>query len=445
MEIKFKNDRHFEERIVQALIVDTPFAEQMLEVLDVNYFNIDYLRKLCVLMFDYHGKYSSFPSFKLLVTLIKDEKNHVLREQLINYMVKIKRDPMNGDIQYVKEQSLDFCKRRSLARALESSLDLIDEKKYEQIIKVIEKAVLVGSERDVGHMFKEHFEKRMIIKERKTVPTPWDRVNKLLDGGVGPGELCVMCAGTGVGKSHCLVDIGHHALKLGYNVVHYTFELGDVQVGRRYDSRFTGIPPEQLVDNKETVKKVVESIKGKLVIKSYPTKSVTTMAIKNHLYQLALRDMKPDILIVDYGDLMRSQHRYEQKRLEEESVYEDLRGLSQELGLPIWTATQTNREGSDAEVVTLKHVSECFGKAMISDLFITMARKKENSSKTIGNFFIAKNRMGPDGIKFPILVNTATSRIDVMSPEEIDEEEASPHNHLKKKFREFQKEDKKEE
>ena len=135
----------------------------------------------------------------------------------------------------------------------------------------------------------------MVIEERRTVPTPWEEVNDILGGGVSGGELCVVCAGTGVGKSHALVDLGYYAASQGYNVAHYTFELGDVQIGRRYDSRATGIIPESLMENREEVKERIETIPGKIIIKSYPTKSITTLAIKNHLQKLALRDFRPDV------------------------------------------------------------------------------------------------------------------------------------------------------
>jgi hypothetical protein len=439
MEVKFKNDKHYEERIVQALIVDHKWAEQMVEVLDFDYFNLEYLKETTSLLFDYYEKYHAFPSFKLLGTIVKDMDNDLLKEQIIAYLVKIKKEPLNGDLDYIKETSLDFCKKRSLALALENTLSLIENKKYEQILPVVQKAILVGSDKDVGHLFVDHFEKRMAEVKRNPVPTPWKEINTVMNGGLSGGELGILMGGTGAGKSHGLVDMGEHAVMNGFNVAHYTLELGDLYVGKRYDARVSGVAFDNLLDNKERVESAIKEIKGQLIIKSYPAKTVTTLAIKNHVNQLILRDKKPDLIIVDYGDLMKSTKHYEQKRLEEEAAYEDLRALAQELDLPVWTATQANREGLDVDVLTLKHVAECYGKAMISDLFLTMTRKKENSFVTFGNFFVAKNRLGPDGIKLPIAVTTALSKIEVLPPELHDDEELSGEELLKKKFREFQK------
>lgn len=441
MTIKFQNDKHYEERIVQALIVDHSWAEQMIEVLDLNYFNKDYLKEAARILFDYYHEYDgAFPSFKLLATMVKKIESEVLRDQIIKYLIKIKKEPLNGDLEYIKETALDFCKKRSLAIALESSLDLIQNKKYDQIISTIQKAILAGSDRDIGHLYVDHFEKRMTVEQRKPIPVPWKEVCDVMNGGLSAGELGIIMAVSGAGKTHSLIDIGYHVAGLGYNVVHYTFELSDILVGKRYDARASNIPFNNLLDHKERVKEKINDIKGKIVIKSFPIKRATVMTLKNHFNQLVIRDMKPDVMMVDYGDIMKSIKNYDQKRLEEEAIFEELRSLAQELGIPIWTATQSNREGMDVEVLTLKHVAECFGKAMIADFFMTMTRKKESGDSSIGNFFIAKSRLGHDGLKFPMMINTALSRIDLIDPEDLEDdggEEVGTIEVLKKQYQKF--------
>src|SRR5579864_7218090 len=125
MQSKFMNDKNFEEKVCQALLSDHSFAEQMLEDLNVEYFNLEHLKELTKMFFDYHTKYRTFPSMKLLFTMVKDLDNEILRSKLIEYFRLIVKEPLNGDAEFIKETVLDFCKRRSLAIALESSLDLI--------------------------------------------------------------------------------------------------------------------------------------------------------------------------------------------------------------------------------------------------------------------------------------------------------------------------------
>ena len=151
-----------------------------------------------------------------------------------------------------------------------------------------------------------------------------------------------------------------------------------------------------------------------------------------------MKDMKPDIIIVDYGDLMRSGKSYKDKRFEEEAIFEELRTLAGELQVPVVTATQTNRASLDEELITLKHVAECFQKAMISDVFLTIMRRKQNTVETPGNFFLAKNRLGPDGMKFNIMVNTSISKFRIITPEDLDENDADPQGRLRQRFQDFQ-------
>ena len=440
-EIKFKENKHFEEKLVQTFIVDHPFAEQMVEVLDLNYFNTEYLKSTAKIIFDYHKQYKAFPSFQLLVHIVKNDiTDEVLKEKIINFFVKIQKTPLNGDIDYIKEFSLDFCKKRKLALALEASLNFIEEQKFDEISHVIQKALQAGSERDVGHWFLNDFDKRMLTVNRKTVATPWPELNKLLRGnGIAGGEVGVICAATGVGKSHALIDIGASAVIEGKNVLHVSLELSEIDIGNRYDARFSGIITENLRDHKELVKAAIDKLQGKLVIKAYPVSGASAQTLKNLMYKLKLKDFIPDVIIVDYADLMKSSKGYEQRRFEEENVYREVRALSQELGIPIWTATQTNRSGVDEKVLTLKHVAESFAKAQISDLFITMVREKSNDLITMGTFYVAKSRLGRDGIRLPIIVNTSTSKIEVLSPQsfEEEEEEQSKEQSLKAKFKAY--------
>jgi replicative DNA helicase len=438
---KFQKSKHFEEKIVQALILDHAFAEQMLEVLNVEYFNTEYLKELTKLFFGFYEEYKAFPSFKTLVLVVKDKiQSEVFQGQVINYLVKIKNDPLNGDGEYIKEESLDFCKKRSLALALEESLNCIDEKKFDQIVPIIQKALVAGSEREIGHIFEDEdsFEKRMTDIVRNPIPTPWEEVDKITQGGFAAGELWCAAGPTGVGKSLWLVDVGHHAALMGYNVAHYTLELSDLMIGRRYDARYSGVPMDQLNLYKDRVWNSLQDVKGSIIIKSYPCKSASALTIKSHIHKLTMKDRKPDLILVDYGDLMRSRKSYDQKRFEEEAIYEDLRNLAGELQLPVVTVTQTNRSSLDEEVITLKHVAECFQKAMISDVFITIMRRKQNSLETPGNFFIAKNRLGPDGMKFNTMTNTSISKFRILSAEEQGgEEEEGPEERLRAKFRDF--------
>lgn len=437
----------FEELLVQLLLTDHAFADQIRDVLKYDYFTLAHLRAITKALFEYHDAHRVYPSALWLQELIvnKTKNDEKLKTQIERYFDKIHNNPMNGDAEGVRTNALEFCRRQNILGAIESILNLTEQQQYDQIASTIQKALTQGAERDPGHIWEERFEERMAEERRKPVATPWEAINMITAGGLSPGELGVILALTGVGKSHALVDAGAHAAMMGKIVVHLTFELSEIKTGKRYDARISGVPYDELKLHQEFVKQRIDALPGKIRIKKYPNRKASVQTVRGYLSKLNMEGVYPDLLIIDYADIMKSTKTYENKRFEEEAVYEELRSLADELNLPIWTAAQVNRSGMDVEVLTLKHIAECFNKSMVADLFITMNRRKNGDDETLGNFFVAKNRNGSDGLKFNILVNTALSRIQCLTPGSIEEQEANlkfdlgletdPQERMRKKLR----------
>ena len=249
----------------------------------------------------------------------------------------------------------------------------------------------------------------------------------------------MVIAPTGAGKSMVLVHLGTQALKEGKTVVHYTLELSDTVVGSRYDSCMTGIPLNDLMHNKEEIFDQISDVEGSLIVKEYPTKSATTQSIKNHLEKLKKRGIHPDMVIVDYADLLRPVKSRSEKRHELESLYEELRGIAQSMECPIWTASQTNRSGLNAEVITMEAISEAFNKCFVADFIFTVSRTIEDKKANMGRIFLAKNRNGPDGLVLPIFMDTANVCIKILEDQdELEEQRANPvanaKEHIKNKY-----------
>ncbi len=120
------------------------------------------------------------------------------------------------------------------------------------------------------------------------------------------------------------------------------------------------------------------------------------------------------MIIVDYGDLLRPNIIRKEKRIELETIYEDLRALAQENKCPCYTASQTNRGGLNAEVITMESISEAFNKCFVADFIFSISRTVEDKGANGGRIFIAKNRNGPDGLIYPIFMNTANVKIKVL-------------------------------
>ena len=443
-----KYGKDFQESLCQMILQDRPFADQIMEVLDINFLELRYLRVFVKKIFEYRDKYEVHPTYKTMISIIRadiEEENAATQQQLRNYFARIHNTQVSGS-EYVKGIALDFCRKQKLKEAMIKSVPLLEKSSFDEIAKVINDAIKLGDVPDFGYDYLKDFEKRFEIKARNPITTGWQEIDQICQGGLGVGELGVIIAPTGAGKSMVLVHLGTQALKLGKTVVHYSLELADVVVGKRYDSCLTKIPLSQLHSFKEEIYEKVQDIEGTLIVKEYPTKSASTRTLRNHLEKLRMRDVHPDMVLVDYGDLLRPISSKSEKRHELESIYEEMRGLAKEFNCCIWTASQTNRSGLNAEVITMESIGEAFNKCFVSDFIFSLSRTVEDKQNNTGRFFVAKNRNGPDGIVFPVSMTTSNVQIEVLDPSNEDQTVISAKDQsevLKQKYKKFRQTKKK--
>jgi len=407
--------KDFQEMLCQLILIDRPFADQMFEVLDINFLELRYLQEFVRLIEKYREKYSVHPTEKIMTSVLRTEikeLNDLTQQQLRNFFARISKTEV-PESEYVRQTSLDFCRKQKLKEAMLRSVKLLKNSSFDEIAKVINDALKLGSDSDFGHDYIKDFEQRFIFKSRNPVKTGWDEIDNIMQQGLGKGELGVVIAPTGAGKSMALVHLGSQALVAGKNVVYYTLELSDTVVGSRFDSCITKVPLTDLKIFKEGIYEKIQNLKGKLIVKEYPTKSASVNTIKNHIEKLKNRDFKPDIIIVDYADLLRPVLTLKEKRHELETIYEQLRSLAQENKCCVWTASQTNRSGLNAEVITMESISEAFNKCFVADFIFSISRTAEDKLNNEGRIFIAKNRNGVDGIVYPIYMNTSNVTIKI--------------------------------
>ena len=302
--------KSFQESLAKLILEDSKFANQIGEVLDMNFFELRYLQDFVRKVYAYREQYKTHPSKDTFESILKNEPDNVgggtVRKQVRDFYVRMLSGRC-GDVdeEYVKTNSLDFCRKQKLQEAMLKSVKLMQDSSFDEISKIINDALKLGLSTDFGYEFVEDFEQRYQLISRGPITTGWDEIDNILCGGLGSGELGVVIAPTGVGKSMVLTRLGAMAIQSGKTVVHYTLELQDVSVGNRYDSCITGIKLNELYGKKEEVFEKICNIPGKLLIKEYPTKSATTSTLRNHLEKLQQRDIDIGMVIVDYGDILK--------------------------------------------------------------------------------------------------------------------------------------------
>ena len=438
--------QQFQIKVISSLLEDKIFLQTIHDIIESSYFESDANKWLVGTIIGYYLKYKRSITLEVMKVKIDGIDDDVLKVSVIENLGNAWRNINATDLEFIKSQTIDFCKNQVLKSAIVQSVDLLQNRDYDGIKKLIDDALKAGAERDLGHDYTTGIEDRLLKSVRNTIITPWDSINDIMDGGLGKGELGVVVAPAGIGKTWCLQAIAANALKKGLTIVHYTLELNQEYVGLRYDSIISGTPTANIKFYKDEVQKKVEAMKGKLLIKYFPTKSASVQTLSAHLKTIELQQIEPDIVIVDYADILRGVGT--EKRHILENIYEDLRGLAGEYEVPIWTASQANRSSLEEEIIDATKVAEAYSKVMIADFVVSVSRKVEDKIANTSRFHVIKNRFGIDGVTFPASMNTNIGKIQIyesttQSGREVQGKMDNSQEYLRKqlsqKHQEFQK------
>jgi len=409
--------KKFQENMCQLMLEDRPFYDQIIEVLNINFFEKKYLQIFTEMLINYREEYQTHPNLQVMEIKLRTELNHhdkLTAKSVTDFFTRIKSSGKIEESEYVKDKAIDFCRKQVLKEAMMKSVKLLKSSSFDQIEKVIQDALKLGTDNNFGHHFIKDAHSRFEHIARDPITTGWDSMDETCKGGLGKNELGVVIAPTGAGKSMVLVHLACQGIKQGKTVVYYTLELKDTVVGARFDCCLTNTPLNEHKQRKNEILDNIHDLEGSLIIKEYPTKSASVQTIKNHIEKLRRRGIYPDMIMVDYADLLRPTRSSGEKRHELEETYEGLRGLAQTFELPIWTASQTNRSGLNAEVITMESISEAFNKCFVADFIFSLSRTVQDKSANKGRLFIAKNRNGPDGMVFQSHVDWSDVTIKIL-------------------------------
>ena len=405
----------FQIKVLAAMFIDRTFLQQIADIIQSDYFESDANSWLLEVVLDHFREYKTPPSKDVLKVKVTEIDNDVLKTAVLEQLKEVFRYMESDDLTFVKDEILKFCKNQEIKRAIMDSVGLLKMGNYDEIKTKIDSAMKAGADTDIGHEYKKDVIARYNEAARHTVTTGWDVIDDLMDGGLAPGELGVVMAPAGIGKSWMLINIGANAIKQNKTVIHYTLELNENYVGQRYDSVITGIAAQNLKNYTEDIEDKLKDISGELIIKYFPTKSTGVMGIKAHVEKTIMLGQTPDLIVVDYADLLKVSSKDKHEALEE--LYEDLRGMAGEYGVPVWTATQANRSALEDDIIEADKIASSYGKVMVSDFLMSLSRKVEDKLSGTGRGHVIKNRFGPDGITLPSKINTNNGQFNFFEPQ----------------------------
>lgn len=408
----------FQVKVLAALLGHKEFLINIHDIISEEYFESQAHKWIIKEILKYYGKYHTTPSLEVLKVEIKKLQNEVLQIAVKEQLREAYKE--SDDLAYVEEEFSAFCKNQMLKKALLQSVDLLQAGDYDSIKFMIESAMKAGQDKNLGHEYNKDIETRYREEHRVIVPTPWIEFNNILQGGLGNGDFGLIFGNPGGGKSWALVALGGHAVKMGYNVIHYTLELGEDYVGRRYDAYFTQIPVNVISTHKGRVEEVMESLPGQLIIKEYTPGKASISTLESHIQKCIDLDFKPDLIIIDYVDLLRSKKLNRERKEEIDDIYVSTKGLARGLNIPVWSVSQVNRAGAKDDIIEGDKAAGSYDKIMITDFAASLSRKRQDKVNGTGRWHIMKNRYGMDGLTYGAKIDTSMGLFETISDNELE-------------------------
>jgi len=397
----------FQNQLLNNIVLYKDFAASIVDVIEPKYFDNQYFKLIMQIIKEYYIKYEHTPSYNTLEQLIKSEVSSPMAQKMVLDMVEqIKEAPSEGE-SFVQEKALKFCKQQELQKVMGKAQKIIDKgdfESYDHLEEMVREALQVG-EVDTGTA--DVFDNLDNVLEedfRHPIPMGIDGIDNLLKGGIAKGELGVILAPTGVGKSTLLTKISNHAFNLGYNVLQIFFEDNPKIIQRKHFTLWTEIAPDLLSLHKDKVmdkiKDIRENAPNKLILKKLPSDTLTMNQIKNQIRKMTAEGNKVDMVVLDYIDCVVPDKNLGDEWKSEGSVMRGFESMCHELDLVGWTATQGNRSSISSEVVTTDQMGGSIKKAQVGHVIISVAKSLQQKEMNLATIAITKSRIGKDGVVF---------------------------------------------
>lgn len=423
----YSYDLTYQEHILAAFLVDAQFIKSHVEILKPEYFNDDLLTGIAQTARDFFVDHKDVPSKQALLQEIKI--NVAPGRQYHEYEEAVERvfDKVGINTEYYRDRAIKFAQGQAIANAIKESTIFLEQGETENIAQTFKDALRVGDGLAQQNIY-DYFPNtgaRALDYQRSRNGHNSDRIgsgfymlDELMDGGLGKGELGLVVAPPKHGKTTMLINLAAGAMMKGLRVAYFTLELSKKMIASKFDVRLfgQGLPylkrkPKTFSD---TLKELKKKLTGGLYIVEYPTKGLTV----DHMQAVIESMEKCDVVFVDYGQLLKSQHHRGERRHEITDAFEGMRRIAGELRIPIWTAHQGNRPAVGSKIVGMEHVAEDFNIIAISDFAISVNQTEEERRRGKLRIYVMASRIGSSGKTIDCDVDWTTSLIKIAANDE---------------------------
>lgn len=377
---KFQFDQNFQRKLLALLVRSENYVSVYYKALDPDYFTYEQYKLIWKIVVAYYSKYFELPD--LIVygeefrKIFEDDFDYQFYLQEVESLITL---PVENE-EYILEQVDEFLKFQRIRSVLSDAARRLEKGRlnYPDLLNMVRDAMVLGRQEEVVDY--KDLSRIKVEKPREYIETGYDLLDIKLDGGLAKGMLGVVAAYTGVGKTMLLANFAFNALAKGYKVLYVSLEQSVRDISLRIDSVYA--VTEGLGDDIVSVQneEMLSKLPGELLLRDFPVKKLRVSDLSSFLYRLEIsRRFKPDLLIVDYGALMKGS--IPRDRWEEVGeVYEGLRGIASIHDVAVWTAAQLHREG-----VRIQHRS---GMALRPESLIYYTRDSSVIAETSDRFLI---------------------------------------------------------
>jgi len=399
--------QQFQLQLLNQILIDKDFSHTIIDVIENNYFENKYFKIIIQMVKEYYKKFDHTPSFETLEQVTKSELQQEIASKVVLDTIKKIKDVTIDGVGFVQEKALKFCKQQELQKVMTKAQKIIDGgefENYDTLEELVREALLVGN-KDTS-MMDVFSNLDQVLEEdyRHPIPMGIPGIDRLLKGGLAKGEIGVILAPTGVGKSTVLTKISNHAYNLGFNVLQIFFEDNPKVIQRKHFTLWTGIHPDDLSDQKEEVftkvKEINETMENRLIMKKLPSDTMTMLQIKNQIRKMVADGIKVDMIVLDYIDCVVPDKNLGDEWKSEGSVMRAFEAMCHEMNLVGWTATQGNRSSISSDVVTTDQMGGSIKKAQVGHVIISVAKTLQQKEMKLATIAITKSRIGDDGVVF---------------------------------------------
>ena len=403
------NDR-IETLVLRSLIHDEEYARRTLPFLKPEYFMDRTERVVYETIAGFILKYNKTPTIETTTIDLCNrdgisEEEFKQGKELLGELVDFDKP----DTKWLINATEKFCRDKAVYNAIMESIQIIDgkgTKTQNAIPEILTDALAVSFDTHIGHDFIDDYNERFDFyhKVERKMPFDLEYMNKITQGGVPSKTLNVILAGTGVGKSLFMCHHAANCLITGNNVLYITCEMAEERIAERIDANLMDITMDDLKKLPKDIysrkmQRIMSSTSSKLIIKEYPTATANAMHFEALLDELRLKkNFKPDVVFIDYLNICASSRFKANANVNSytyvKAIAEELRGMAVKYDVPLFTATQTNREGFSNSDVELTNTSESFGLPATADFMIALISTEE--LEELGQLMVKqlKNRYG---------------------------------------------------